>query len=261
MSRQWVHSPTASQMIMVMLFFLDSPGVFGQPTEHEVASKIAQIGGFVTKDEEGKVCSVILSSRWTFFPLLDENVASIDFAVLSRLKSVTIISQNVTNRSLVHLRKIPPGLRGLTIMGAQITDKEIAILLEQHRLSLNSVHLIDTPITDRTLSQIGKLADLASLSLRGTKITDKGLKSLLNLEELILLDLEETSISDLGLREIKELTSLSSLLLAGTKVTDAGIQLLSVLGDLQLLGVSSTKVTEEGKKSLQTVLPDVEFVK
>src|SRR5262249_19317858 len=152
---------------------------FAQPTEEEVVARITQIGGRLSKDEEGKVRGVnLISKTEPFLPLLDKDIESIDFSMLPRLTSVSVWSSNVTGSALVHLRKMPPGLRHLGILGAPINDGELVALLQKQKSSLTSLELIGTAITDRTLSEIGKLEKLSSLSVHGAKITDRGLRSL-----------------------------------------------------------------------------------
>lgn len=132
MSSQFGRTAPATYVVMAMLLFGHSSNVLAQPSEEEVAAKITQLGGRLAKDEEGKVRTVNLVSKTEhFLPLLDKDIESIDFTVLSRLTSVSIWSQGVTDRSLIHLRKIQPGLRHLGFLGAPIKDHELATLLQR----------------------------------------------------------------------------------------------------------------------------------
>jgi internalin A len=92
-----------------------------------------------------------------------------------------------------------------------------------------------TPITDKSLLNLGKLKELHELHLDKTKVTDKGLKSLAKMR-LTALSLRHTEISDAGLQELKGIATLRHLYLEGTNVTDGGIQVLSGLRDLRTLG-------------------------
>ena len=56
---------------------------------------------------------------------------------------------------------------------------------KKHTATLTSIELTETTNYNRTLTEIGKLDKLFSLSLRGTKITDKGLKCLVNPREFL----------------------------------------------------------------------------
>jgi hypothetical protein len=243
--------------LLATVLCLDTSGLLAQDKEDEAASRVTRNGGVVSRDEDGRVSGVFL--RRPITPLTDQDIEAVDFSVLSRLKSLGIYSPRTTNRSLVHLQKIQPGLRHLRISAADITDEELVKLLRKHRSSLTSLYLFATPITDRTLLEVGKMEKLTALSVRATKITDKGLKHLAGLQELLLLDLAATSISDAGLADITRLTNLSALIVDNTKVTNGGILQLQLLPNLERLYVSSTGVTNEGKKALQQVLPDLEF--
>lgn len=248
-------------VVLAPLYMLNVYGQEGQARESEVAAKITKLGGIIHKDEDGMVRSVQFGPKRGPTPFRDEDIESIDFGILSRLKSVTIASPIVTNRSLGHLRQAPPGLVRLTIVGAKVDDQEVMRLLRRHRLTLTAIHLVETPLTDRILAEIGMIEGLFSLSLRGTRITDKGLKSLKNLQELAVLNLAQTKISDAGLSDVGALGSLSTLVLEETQVTDAGILQLQLLKNLEWLYVSSTRVTENGKRTLQQLLPELEFRK
>jgi internalin A len=228
--------------------------VAGAQTEAQIASKIIKIGGNVSKDDEGKIKSIFLSGN------IDGTIEDIDFSMLTNLKAIMIFANKMTDRSLLHLAKTPPGLEFVYIDGAQVIDKGLIELLQKQK-SLHLLVVSDSKMTDLAMPEIGKLKDLTNLTLAGTGITGKGIKNLLDLRHLSTLDLARTDISDAGLQEIKQLTSISTLSLDGTKVTDAGILQLGSLTELRWLGVSSTKVTEKGKKALQKLLPELNFEK
>lgn len=249
---------TGAGVLIGILLCFDSPKLYAQATEEEVAAKIARDGGFVFRDEEGKVSGLTLTNR-TFSPLRDEDIESIDFSVFSRLKSLSIDSKSLTDRAVAHLHNISPGLQRLKISNAQISDRELKVLLRKHKSSLGLISLIDTPITDRTLAEMGTLEKLQFLSLPGTRITDKGLKNLVKLSQLGVLDLGSTSVSDAGFAELIQLKHISILALANTKITDKGILQLAALENLQILDVTSTRVTENGKRALRALLPDLDF--
>jgi Leucine-rich repeat (LRR) protein len=229
-------------------------GVFplrGQ-TEQEIAAQITAVGGRFMKNEVGRVCDVILLQSD------DLSVERIAFKDLKELESVSISGKKITDRTLGRFQTIPPGLERLHIRLAQITDDGLIDLLRRQK-SLRNVSLDGTPITDRSLSELGQLKELRHLGLMGTKITDKGLKKLVNLPELKSLFLANTAISDAGLKDIKEIIGLDTLILDGTKVTDVGIQHLAELDHLFVLGVNSTNVTEKGKTQIQKALPNLKF--
>jgi hypothetical protein len=243
-----------------------SRDVCSAQTEKAAASKVESLGGKTTKDKEGNVKGVILWVKKDapyFLGFTDEDVESIDFAAFSRLTQLHIISgpfTPITDRSVVHLRKISTELQTLDLSYGQISDKALIELLKKQRGLFTAV-FSHTDISDLALREIATLESLRILGLARTKVSDKGLKELSKLDLLISLDVSRTDVSDAGLAEIKKMKGLIGLSLDGTKVTDAGILELAALPKLHSLNVSSTKVTEDGRKALQKLLPSLEFVK
>ena len=65
---------------------------------------------------------------------------------------------------------------------------------------------------------------ICSLWLGGTPITDSGLEYLTGLTQLQSLNLNNTQVTDKGLGHLKGLTALQSLDLGYTRLTDTGLQ-------------------------------------
>lgn len=221
-----MRSPT---IVAVLLLFCLGPVAMGQTSQTEVEAKIAakirDLRGRITKNKEGKIDEIILACK-------DEEFEALDLGALTALKAITIAGKGITNRSVAQLRKIRPGLERLYILLAPVDDRELVAVI-QGQSSLQSVHLISTKVTDRTLVELG------------------------NLQELMILNLTETPITDAGLKHLAALPQLYSLDVAKTKVSDLGIQQLGALAFLRLLDVRETKVTEAGKKALQQRIPNL----
>jgi hypothetical protein len=248
-----MYSKLCSAVLVTCALHL-SAGIAEAQTEEQIAARIMEFGGVVERDDEGNIMSVGMLVG------TDTDLETLDFSKLSSLRFVSLLGRDMTNRSIVHLRKtIPPCLRGLSVALASISDKELAPLLRKHP-ALVSVSLDYTSVSDDVLSEIAGLRELHSLTLQGTKITDNGLKTLLKLEQVGHLFLGETAISDIGLLEVAKMPELRVLFIDRTKVTDSGIQHLGRLKALRRLDVSSTKVTENGKNALKRSLPDLQFV-
>ena len=92
-------------------------------------------------------------------------------------------------------------------------------------------------VTDRHLTDLPKLAELRVLVLRGNPITDASMTFVGRLTKLQLLDLDETAVSDRALADLKALKSLRFLWLRKTRVTSKGLTLLPELPLLEALGV------------------------
>ncbi len=120
-------------------------------------------------------------------------------------------------------------------------------------ISLESLDLYGTPMTDAGLLVLAPLGKLADLDLGETKVTDAGLPALVRLPSLVDLKLGRTQVSDHGLQVLAKLTSLTSLNLAWTPVTDRGLSALASLSFLDYLRLLHTKVTDEGLRALATL--------
>jgi internalin A len=245
------------RFLQVCLAFVCSAFVFpavGQAQiEDEVAKQIVAAGGYVRTNADGDATTISLRPRTA----TDFN--NIDFSVFQNLRMISVADDQVTDKLLIQLQAIPPGLKILDIIAAPVTDVGLAPLLRKQK-ALNLVVLSGTLTSDKSLAELAKLKDLHTLYLDETKITDKGLKNLANLQ-LTHLNLRATRISDGGLLELKGMANLRALFLENTMVTDVGIQNLAGLRDLRLLGVESTKVTENGKITLNALLPNMKFHK
>ena len=159
--------------------------------EQQSLDAIAQIGGKIKTDAEGRVVEVDLS----------------------RTKA--------TDSDLGYLSAFPH-IQSLNCSDTQITTLDtLPVLAEIHTLFLSG-----TKITDEGLAHVGGLTSLHTLHLGRTQITDAGLQALKNMTHLRTLALGDTAITDAGLGALRNLRELSTLVLRHTKVTPAGVQAL-----------------------------------
>lgn len=112
-------------------------------------------------------------------------------------------------------------LRDLYLTGADVEDIGLAALLKSAR-SLKNLTIIDSPINDAGMGQIGKLTELKHLTLQNIRITDSGLSHLRNLSKLDSLQLFEVDISDAGIKYLKELKNVGVIWIRGTRITLQG---------------------------------------
>ena len=161
---------------------------------------------------------------------------------IGRLTSLKLLNLNVDRnqtrhgvmgRGLTHLAGLAQ-LKKLSIRGGcyaqPLTGLEILSRLPQ----LRSLELTDY-VDDEALKEVGKLAQLQSLSLNGSRITDDGLSHLAGLEKLEVLSLRKTAI------------------------TDGAVEHLIRLKQLRKLDVSGTKIGADGRRRLEQELPDVKL--
>jgi len=236
---------------MVLVVLLNLP-LLAQP-EAKTEAKIRQMDGHAAKDSNGKVIAVF------FVSISDAGLQDLDLSTLPHLKCLMLRSPFVTARSLGALRKIRPGaLHDLVLSRVKLDDKNLAPLLKDQP-SLRVLCLDEMEITDRTLTEVGKLERLLFLNLNSTKITDAGLKQLVPLQELIGLQVANTGVTDKGMSEIAKLSMLGSVVLKNTRVTGRGIRQLAGLQWLDAIDTSGTRVTREEKAALRKLLPGVEI--
>jgi hypothetical protein len=141
------------------------------------------------------------------------------------------------------------------LRGTKVTDEQLEMVADLPYL--DNLTLDETPISDQGYAHLKKLRNLKVLWLNETKIEDNGLRSLAKLTKLTDLHLRDTNITDAGLKHLSGSTNLDEWLnLRNTKVSDAGLKHLRGLKKLDELVLSGTNVTEEGARSLHHYLPD-----
>jgi hypothetical protein len=113
---------------------------------------------------------------------------------------------------------------------------------------VDSVSIINAPVTDDWLAQLDKLPALDAVTLRGTNVTANGIARLRRLSQLEQLDLQRmTSVTDETLRSIGAALELTHLNLDGCHlVTDEGVQYLAPLTQLKSLLLSHSRITDAG---------------
>lgn len=187
--------------------------------ELEFVKAINAVGGRVELDESGSVTEVVFGGR-------------------SGIRD-----------GLKQLKELPK-LRSLRLGSSQVTDSDLQLLAEL-RMTLWSLDLHNTSVTDTGLEHLEGLTMLRSLRLQETEISDAGLVSLAQLKNLRELDISRTGITDSGLRRLSVLRNLQSLRLNVTPVTDAGLRYLKGLANLEELSLGGTRITDTGLEHLR----------
>lgn len=105
--------------------------------------------------------------------------------------------------------------------------------------------------TDKVLSEVCGLANIAELDLSGSKsLTDEGVLQLARLPRLRTLDLSGTAVTDRGLQVLGHLPELETVSLAMTAITDQGAQHLASCSNLQRVNLSWTRTGDAALKAL-----------
>lgn len=112
----------------------------------------------------------------------------------------------VTDKELEEIGKLSK-LSALTVSNSPgLTDTGLAHLKP---LSLRSLHILNSQISDDGLEHLSKMTSLNSLMLGSNKISDKGLAHLSGLKVLTMLFLQNTQVSNEGIEKLrKDLPSL-----------------------------------------------------
>lgn len=138
-------------------------------------------------------------------------------------------------------------LEKLTATGAQVSP-----LYAGSNLLQVSYALRGEPATDDDLAPLAAVApQVYSLNLAKAQISDKGLTVVSQLKNLAKLHLENSSVTDSGLSALSGLSDLQYLNLYGTQITDAGLKPLAGLKNLQKLYVWQTKVSYDTAKAME----------
>jgi hypothetical protein len=141
---------------------------------------------------------------------------------------------------------------------------------------VESVSVVNAPVTDDWLNNLDKLPELESLLLRGTNATGDGIARLGVLRSLQRLDIKSMAgvndrtlevigecadlssltlwdcreITDAGVAHLAPLVKLEQLNLSGSQLTDAGMVHLSGMTKMRMLNIEKAQVTDQGLKHL-----------
>ena len=122
-------------------------------------------------------------------------------------------------------------------------------------------HLRGRRLTDKDLSHVAVLKDVAWLNVSKTRITSAGLVHLKRLDKLRWLHLEMTGIGDKGMEHVAGLPRLEYLNLYATKVTDKSLEKLARCQTLKRLYLWRTGVTDAGVARLRKRRAGIRIVK
>lgn len=115
---------------------------------------------------------------------------------------------------------------------------------------LRNLDLSNTQVTANGLGQLASCRNLQTLDLHQTKLGNSKLDGLKNLNNLDVLILGETGVGDSALSALSDMKMLKTLFLNSTSITNAGLSKLSNLENLQMLDLSNTKIDKQGLRQL-----------
>lgn len=149
--------------------------------------------------------------------------APADWAALSAQRELRILTcqdTDITDEGLRHLAGLSD-LTSLDLQGTSVSDEGVSLIGAQFR-RLQFLNLEGTPVTGKTLSELGRLERLVSLNLNRTNITDESIDGLKAIQGLRNLYLSSTNLTDACLANLLELP-VTHLVLDDTQMSPGAI--------------------------------------
>lgn len=195
---------------------------------------------------------------------------------LSALQGLQLYSEAANDKNIALLKHFP-GLTWLKMGNGSLTDEGLRSLKDCPRLRylhlggfanvtdeglkelggvvlLESLTLVQLPLTDTTWEGIGQLTALQKLRFVGSRDmiqnTSEGLEQLRKLRQLRNLHLPFVSLDDHSCEILGGLTNLQQITCDGTEITDVGIDQLDALSGLESLNIPGATITMDGLNRL-----------
>lgn len=177
---------------------------------------------------------------------------------LTKLTSLVLSQTKITDDGLRHLNKLTE-LTFINLRGTGLTDQGLTHI--GHLPKLSFVVLEGNAITDDGLKVIANpktFVSLTSIGLTDTQITDEGLVHLKNLKNLQRLYMGRTRITSKGVAQLTDMPQLESLSFSASSVDDAMTALLAEMKTLRKLELHGP-FTDKLKAELRQKLPKCEI--
>jgi hypothetical protein len=206
---------------------------------------IQDLGGSVTRNEQGRVTGVSLRGTW---------VGDTDLRRLNELPDLTSLDlslTHITDQGMSEIKNLP-GITDLNLYFAEyVTDEGVAAIKDWKKLKRLNLH--GTKIGDNGLEHIAGISALESLNVGSTLMTDVGLERLTMLTRLKELTMGGNELGDAGLQALRQMPGLTYLDLSGRQGTDknvwtiamsdVGLEAVLTLKDLRELRLACTSVS------------------
>jgi internalin A len=224
---------------------------------------IADLGGTIARDQQGRITAVSLRGCW---------VEDTDLRHLSELPDLTSLDlslTHITDQGMLELKNLP-GITDLSLYFTEyVTDEGIAAIKDWKKLRRLNLH--GTKIGDAGLEHISGISTLESLNVGSTLMTDVGLERLTQLSHLKELTMGGNELGDAGLQALRQMRGLTYLDLSGRQgtdknvwtiaMTDVGVEAVLALTELRELRFACVSIgvgiegTRLGEVSVLTVTP------
>jgi hypothetical protein len=195
--------------------------------------------------------------------LVSSESASVDLDTLRNLKRLKMISlTRILVKDLEPIRQLPE-LLSLNLVDSELEDFGLAPIGAAGSLpNLVTLALINTRLTDASVTSLRNLPRLATILLEGMPFTDAGVANLCALTPLAPFSLARTRVTDAGLAVLTEKRpNLNAINLSDTQITDLGLKHLSRLRRPIELNLKGTRVTDAGVAAFLRTHPFVRIIR
>src|SRR5262249_6332048 len=145
---------------------------------------------------------------------------------------------NVRDEGVKHLAGIKT-IRNMRLIKTKVTDAGVAHLKEHPAIEFLDLQDVNT-CGNASLETAATLPKLKKLRVYGPQYNDAGMEHVGKIKNLASLSMEQTGVGDAGLEKIAGLTELKELLMYGTQISDAGLNKLTGLSKLTELELRGT---------------------
>ena len=204
-------------------------------------------------------------------PTTLEHVSKLS-AIQDSLDSVSFAGCDFSSDFVTHLTKLPQ-LRTLDLSETNTVDADLNGI---SKLTLTTISLSSTSISNESVEQLALIPTLQTVNLGRTKVsidcidhlrllsnltelelpqtllTDANIPRLALLDSLKSLDLASGNVTILGLAHLRDMKNLESLVLDSCPITDAGLVSLAGMDNLKQLQLRYTEVTDVGLTHLES---------
>jgi Leucine-rich repeat (LRR) protein len=173
---------------------------------------------------------------------------------LKLLREASLTGPRIGDSYARHLGALKE-LESVILVDTRITDKSMETLSQLNKLREVTL-AFSREVSDRGVSYLGKLTNLEKLVLTDVpKLTGPGLLALQKTTKLRDLDLSWTSVTDEGVKGLVKHPALERLVLEDCPISDESLKLIEAMPKLRELVVYGTKVTKTGTAALRKARP------
>ena len=262
---------------LLLLLFCLSAGNAAGFEQDEVGLWISEIGGTSSRNANGNIIEVDLTSTWvtdadlvrlaSLHDLEDLNlsytwISDLGLEHLKPLENVRRLNlwfvEYISDGGIAHLKGWKQ-LRYLNIRGTEVTSAVFDHLA--HLRALETLDVGFSLVNDEKFDRLASLERLHTFAFGGNKLTERCLPLLRLLPSLTHLDVsgrQQTDsgkwaleLNDFNMNSLEVLTGLRGLNLADMRISDESMKVIQGLTELEALDLSRTLVSSSGMKELQ----------